>query len=98
VLTARKTMEATEALPSRATPATKPAHTVRHDDVGTRPAIREAILRVEGEYRDMPGLSVTLPQAARLWGLDQKTCERVLATLVDRRVLERTLKGTYVRR
>ena len=62
------------------------------------PAIREAILRVEGVYREMPGLSLTLPQAARLWGLDQRTCERVLATLIERRVLKRASNGTYVRR
>ena len=62
------------------------------------PAIREVMLRVEGEYREMPGLSVTLPQAARLWGLDHPTCERVLASLVERRVLKRALNGTFIRR
>jgi hypothetical protein len=99
VLTARKTMEATEALPSRATPATQPAHTARHDNVFAMPAHRDAMLRVvEGEYREMPGLSLTLPQAARLWGLDQRTCKRVLATLIERRVLKRASNGTYVRR
>ena len=60
--------------------------------------IMKALLRVEGEYREMPGLSLTLPQAARLWGLDQRTCERVLATLIERRVLKRASNGTYVRR
>ena len=46
----------------------------------------------------MPGLSLTLPQAARLWGLDRRTCERVLTNLIERRVLKRAWNGTYVRR
>lgn len=75
-----------------------PSGTARPDDLRTMPAIREAILRVEGEYREMPGLSLTLPQAARLWGLDRGTCERVLTKLVERRVLKRAWNGTYVRR
>jgi hypothetical protein len=98
VLTARKTIEATEAIPDRATRATKPALAARHDNVRAMPAVREAIRRVEGEYREMPGLSLTLPQAARLWGLDQSTCERVLATLMERQVLKRALNGTYISR
>jgi hypothetical protein len=97
-MTARTTMEATKALPSKATATTKPTQPARHDNVHAKPAVREAILRVEGEYREMPGLSLTLPQAARLCGLDQNTCERVLATLIERKVLKRTLNGAYVRR
>jgi hypothetical protein len=61
-------------------------------------AIRVALQRAEGEYREMPGLSLTLPQAARLWGLDRSTSELVLATLMERRILKRALNGTYVRR
>ena len=62
------------------------------------PATSEILRRAEGEYREMPGLSLTLAQAARLWGLDCDTCERVLAKLVERRVLTRGLNGTYIRR
>ena len=96
-MTVRTLMKAPEASRSRATRAAAPSQTARHDDMRAIPAIREAILRVEGEYREMPGLSLTLPQAARLWGLDQSTCERVLTTLIERRVLKRALNGTYVR-
>jgi hypothetical protein len=67
------------------------------DERAIRPT-RDVILRVEGEYREMPGLSLTLPQAARLWGLDQSTCERVMTTLIERRVLRQVSNGTYVRR
>jgi hypothetical protein len=98
MLTARTFMKPPEASGSKPTRATAPLQTARPDDVQAMPAIREAILRVEGEYREMPGLSLTLPQAARLWGLDHSTCERVLTNLIERRVLRRALKGTYVRR
>ena len=41
------------------------------------------IARVVGEYRDMPGLSLTVRQAQRLFGLDAITCQRVLDSLVE---------------
>jgi hypothetical protein len=45
----------------------------------------------------MPGMCVTAAQAQRLWGLDPTTCEFVLTTLVERRILRRTRRGLYVR-
>ena len=62
------------------------------------PATSEILRRAEGEYREMPGLSLTLAQAARLWGLDCDTCERVLTKLVECQILTRGLNGTYIRR
>ena len=53
--------------------------------------------RVECEYREMPGLSLTGPQAARLWGVDSGTCDVILKTLVECQVLRRTAIGTYLR-
>lgn len=38
--------------------------------------------RVRAEYLEMPGLSLTLPQAARLFNLEPARCARVLGTLV----------------
>ena len=38
--------------------------------------------RIRSEYQEMPGLRLTLPQAARLFGLKPDNCERVLNTLV----------------
>lgn len=32
---------------------------------------------------EMPGLKLTIPQAARLFNLDAARCERVLGALVD---------------
>jgi hypothetical protein len=60
-------------------------------------ALRDLLLRIEAEYREMPGLSLTLSQAQRLWGLDRSTCALVLVTLVERRVLRQTPNGRFVR-
>jgi len=40
--------------------------------------------RVSAEFREMPGLMLTLPQAARLFSIEPPRCERVLGTLVER--------------
>lgn len=61
------------------------------------PEIGNLLLRIQGEYLEMPGLSVTLPQAQRLWGIDRSTCVIVLLALVERRFLRRTSIGAYVR-
>jgi hypothetical protein len=53
--------------------------------------------RVVGEYLEMPGLSLTVPQARRLWGLDAKKCEELLEHLVGQHFLRRTPRGLYVR-
>jgi selenocysteine lyase/cysteine desulfurase len=46
-------------------------------------------VRVTGEFREMPGLTLTLAQAARLFSLDPERCERVLGALVQHGVLVR---------
>ena len=38
--------------------------------------------RIRAEYLEMPGLRLTLPQAARLFGLEPASCERTLNALV----------------
>ena len=72
--------------------------TARTTELYTTGAIGELLLRVEGEYRETPGLSLTVPQAERLWGLDASTCASVLTALIERRVLTRTASGAYLRR
>jgi len=62
-----------------------------------RTAIAELIMRVQGEYREMPGLKLTEVQAQRLWGLDDRTCALVLSALVEEQFLRRTPAGTYLR-
>jgi hypothetical protein len=39
--------------------------------------------RVRAEFLEMPGLRLTIWQAARLFNLDADNCERVLAALVE---------------
>jgi hypothetical protein len=43
--------------------------------------------RVQAEFCEMPGLTLTLPQAARLFSLDPARCERILLALVRAGVL-----------
>ncbi|HJR60437.1 MAG TPA: hypothetical protein VJ813_13580 [Vicinamibacterales bacterium] len=59
--------------------------------------IHDLTRRVRAEYGEMPGLSVTMPQAQRLWGIDRPTCALVFKTLVNQGVLRRTVQGRYVR-
>jgi len=54
------------------------------------------MLRICGEFREMPGLCLTRAQAQRLWGLDASTCRAVLRTLVDSGFLRMTTNGMYV--
>jgi hypothetical protein len=53
--------------------------------------------RVRGEFREMPGLTLTLEQAGRLWSLDVPTCSAVLTQLVDTGFLCRRADGTFCR-
>jgi len=46
-------------------------------------------------YREMPGLSLYLHQAVRLFGLRVNTCRVVLDQLVARGSLRRTADGQY---
>jgi hypothetical protein len=62
-----------------------------------RQSFANALRQIEAEYCEMPGLSVTETQAQRLWRLDKVTCKRALETLVDRGLLRRTRRESYVR-
>ena len=53
--------------------------------------------RVRGEYREMPGMRLTVDQAMRLWTLDRRDCVKVLETLVAAHFLERDPNGRYAR-
>lgn len=52
---------------------------------------------VLAEYAEMPGLSLTLPQAQRLWALERSTCEAIFNRLTAMRVLRMTAGGRFVR-
>ena len=45
----------------------------------------------------MPGLQLTPPQAAKLWGLEPRACHDVIDALVASAFLRWTPRGTIVR-
>ena len=53
--------------------------------------------RVRAEFVEMPGLHLTVPQAARLFGLDQGACRDVLDSLVGASFLRWTTAGAITR-
>jgi hypothetical protein len=55
----------------------------------------ELLRRIRAEYREMPGLRLTSPQAQRLFGVDSKTWDAALAALVDAKFLSRTRNGEF---
>jgi len=62
------------------------SHDPRNDAAAAHRAtgVDESVLfRVWGEFAEMPGLKLTLPQATRLFQLEPTRCERVLGVLVD---------------
>jgi hypothetical protein len=60
----------------------------------TRALITE---RIRGEFREMPGLTLTVAQARRLWNVDLPTCTEVLSQLIDAGFLCRRADGAYGR-
>jgi hypothetical protein len=59
--------------------------------------VETLVTRVQSEFLDTPSLRLTLPQAARHFGLDRDSCEAVLGVLADARVLARSAEGRYAR-
>jgi hypothetical protein len=51
--------------------------------------------RVRGEFHEMPGLSPTLRQAARLFGLRPDECRQILELLVREEFLRGGQDGQY---
>jgi hypothetical protein len=57
----------------------------------------EIVTRVRSEFLEMPGLQLTVAQAARLWGLDQRASRDLIEALVATAFLRWTSRGTVVR-
>ena len=53
--------------------------------------------RVRKEFLEMPGLRLTIRQAARLWGLESTACEHVIEVLVRSEFLRRVPDGMIAR-
>ena len=82
------------ALPAAA-PVVEPYSAGSDHEVDT--ALNAALVaRVLAEYREMPGLLLTLPQASRLWNTDLTAIRVVLELLVARGSL-RQAGATYLR-
>jgi hypothetical protein len=71
-------------------------HATRESAVRSE-TVRDLARRIEAEYVEMPGLSVTLSQAQRLWAADRRVCQTVFDRLIARGVLRMTTKGRFVR-
>jgi hypothetical protein len=54
--------------------------------------------RVRAEFLEMPGLKLTLAQAARIFGVDTPQSAALLSELVDEGFLARDARGAYLRR
>jgi DNA-binding transcriptional LysR family regulator len=59
------------------------------------PSRSQLIARILGSYAEMPGLSLQLHQAARLFGLREETCLVVLSDLVRDGRLRQSPDGQY---
>jgi DNA-binding MarR family transcriptional regulator len=57
----------------------------------------QLVRRVRSEFNEMPGLRLTQAQAARLLGLDQPACQRVIDALVGADFLQRAPDGSIMR-
>ena len=58
--------------------------------------VQSPVERIRGEFREMPGLQLTLTQAQRLFGLDAAACRHVIDALVEASFLRWTPSGTIV--
>ena len=56
-----------------------------------------ASARVRAGFEEMPGMTLTMPQASRLFGLEQHVCQKVVEQLVVSSYLRRTDRGGYTR-
>ncbi|MGQ0736735.1 MAG: hypothetical protein ACT4QD_24170 [Acidobacteriota bacterium] len=54
---------------------------------GLRWLDEELRFRIRAEYREMPGLRLTVPQAARLWQVEPVRCAQALQSLARAGVL-----------
>jgi hypothetical protein len=52
-------------------------------------ALDQLTARVCAEFREMPGLRLTIPQLQRLCGLEPTECSQVVDALIERSVISR---------
>jgi hypothetical protein len=66
------------------------------DAPSSSPLQAALLMLIRAEYLEMPGLSVTLPQAARLWNADRRQCLDALEALTREGFLYRS-RDVYLR-
>ncbi len=59
--------------------------------------LEHVVRRVREEFREMPGLRLTLAQAKKLWGLEHEVCRTVIDRLVAAEFLRWTPAGCVTR-
>ena len=53
--------------------------------------------RVRAEFEEMPGMTLTMPQASRLFGIEREICQLVVDRLVTTSYLRWTQGGSFTR-
>ena len=79
--------------PASTMPVSPTARSKRSDE-----SITADLARVRSEYVEMPGLVLTLPQAARLYGFSTQRAAEILAALLDSGFLVCDRRTVYRRR
>lgn len=59
--------------------------------------MQRTLQRLRGEFLEMPGLRLTVPQAERLCGVDPAVCKAILDALVEAKFLSVKQDGSYGR-
>jgi hypothetical protein len=54
--------------------------------------------RVRAEFEEMPGMTLTVPQASRLFGLEHEVCRAVVDRLIGAAYLQWARAGVVTRR
>lgn len=57
----------------------------------------DVLRRIWAEYAEMPGMSLTVYQGQRLWGLERNTCAAALELLTAAGFLRKTSGDKYIR-
>lgn len=59
--------------------------------------VEVVVERVRAEFDEMPGMTLTVSQASRLFGLNEDECQRVVDRLVRSAYLRWTHTGAFTR-
>jgi hypothetical protein len=83
-------------LESPANSNTRPGTTVASaTDMNHDAPLADWLRLVRAEFREMPGMKLTKPQARKLWGLDNTLCDALFESLVMSGFLVRTGANAY---